>query len=158
MKYICSLVTVDDIKRSRQFYEKILKQEIRYDYGEDIVFKGDFAIHLRSHFSELIDGKAITPASNSFELYFEHDDLDSLVNELRENGVGFIHEAREQPWRQRVVRFYDPDSNIIEVGESMEHLCFRLSGEGKPLEEISGITSMSVEFVGDSIRRYEDNA
>ncbi len=28
--------------------------------------------------------------------------------------------------------FYDPDGHIIEGGESMEHLCKRLSDEGLP--------------------------
>jgi hypothetical protein len=32
--------------------------------------------------------------------------------------VEYVHPLREQPWRQRVVRFYDPDHHIIEVGES----------------------------------------
>ncbi len=155
MKYICTLISVDDINRSRQFYENILKQEVKYDFGENITFKGDFAIHLKSHFSKLIDGKMITSGGNNFELYFEYDDVDTFAIELRRNNVKFVHEIREQPWRQKVVRFYDPDNNIIEVGESMEYLSFRLSKEGKSVEEISTITYMPVEFVKTSILKYE---
>lgn len=155
MKYICSLVTVEDIGRSREFYEKILKQEVKYDYGENVVFKGDFAIHLKSHFAELIDGKRITAGSNNFELYFEYDDVDAFVKELKENKVEFVHEVREQPWRQKVVRFYDPDGNIVEVGESLEYLSFRLAREGKNVEEISAITNMPVEFVLNAIGKYK---
>ena len=155
MKYICSLITVDDINRSRHFYENILKQEVKYDFGENITFKGDFAIHLKSHYSKLIDGKMITSGGNNFELYFEYDDVDTFAIELRRNNVKFVHEIREQPWRQKVVRFYDPDNNIIEVGESMEYLSFRLSKEGKSVEEISTITYMPVEFVKTSILKYE---
>ncbi|NPV93486.1 MAG: glyoxalase/bleomycin resistance/dioxygenase family protein [Firmicutes bacterium] len=156
MRYVCSLVTVEDMDRARRFYERVLGQEVKHDYGEDIVFRGDFAIHLRSHFSRLIDGKPVTPGGNGFELYFEHDDLGALVDRLKENGVELVHELREQPWRQRVVRFYDPDKNIIEVGESMEHLSFRLAQEGKPIEEISRITCMPAELVRESIQRYKD--
>lgn len=155
MKFICSLVTVDDINRSRQFYENILNQEVKNDFGENIIFKGDFAIHLKSHFSKLIDGRMITAGSNNFELYFEYDDVDTFVNELKRNNVEFVHEVRVQPWHQKVVRFYDPDNNIIEVGESMEYLSFRLSKEGKSIEEISSITNMSIEFVKTSIQKYE---
>jgi len=32
-----------------------------------------------------------------------------------ENDILFVHELREQPWRQKVARFYDPDKNIIEI-------------------------------------------
>lgn len=155
MKYICSLVTVEDMSRSREFYENILKQEVKYDFGENVVFKGDFAIHLKSHFAELIDGKRISAGGNNFELYFEYDDVDAFVNELKANKVEFVHEVREQPWRQKVVRFYDPDHNIIEVGESLEYLSFRLAKEGRSVEEILSITNMSVEFVKNAIDKYE---
>lgn len=155
MKYICPLVTVDDINRSRQFYENILKQEVKYDFGENITFKGDFAIHLKSHYSKLIDGKVITSGSNNFELYFEYDDVDTFVNELKRINVEFVHKVREQPWRQKVVRFYDPDYNIIEVGESIEYLCYRLSKEGKSIEEIASITYMPIEFVKTSVQKYD---
>lgn len=119
MKYICPLITVEDIKVSRHFYETILQQKVKHDFGENIVFEGDFAIHLKSHFSELITNKTIIQPNNSFELYFEDNALDDLVNKLKQYKVEFIHDVREQPWRQRVARFYDPDKNIIEVGEPL---------------------------------------
>jgi len=39
MKYVCSLIVVKDIQRSRFFYEK-LGLKIKYDYGENIEFDG----------------------------------------------------------------------------------------------------------------------
>ena len=53
MKYICSLITVSDIKHSRDFYENILNQKVKFDFGENITFHGDFAIHLLTHEYEL---------------------------------------------------------------------------------------------------------
>jgi uncharacterized glyoxalase superfamily protein PhnB len=156
MKFICSLVTVEEINLSRVFYEKLLQQKVKYDFGENIIFEDRFAIHLKSHFSRLIDGKTIIKASNSFELYFEYDDVDSFVKQLKNNKVEFVHETREQPWRQKVVRFYDTDKNIIEVGESMEFLSFRLSEEGKSIEEISKITNMTNECVIESITQMKN--
>lgn len=44
-------------------------------------------------------------------------------------------------------------NNIIEVGESLEYLSFRLSKEGKTVEEISQIINMPKEFVKENIRR-----
>lgn len=151
MKYICPLIVVEDIKVSREFYEVMLGQKIKYDFGENITFEGDFALHLRSHFSELIGGKPITKGSNGFELYFEHDDIENLVEKLKRNNVEFLHEAREQPWRQKVARFYDPDGHIIEIGESLEFLSFRLSMEGKTTDEIARIITMPVDFVTKAI-------
>ena len=155
MKYICSLITVDNMSDSKIFYENIMKQKIKYDFGENVLFEGGFAIHLKSHYAKLIDHKPITSPSNNFELYFEFDDVDSFVKELKNNKIVFIHEIKEQPWRQKVVRFYDPDKNIIEVGESLEFLSFRLSKEGKSIEEISKIIGLPIDFVSESIQKMK---
>jgi len=118
-------------------------------------FIGDFAIHLRSHFQGLIDNKEVKDNANNCELYFEYDDLEQLEKKLNKEGVKFVHNIREQPWRQKVMRFYDPDGHIIEVGESMEHLSHRLHREGMEVEKISKITNMPKDFIKNSIARYE---
>lgn len=152
MKYICPLIVVSNIARSRNFYENFLGQEVKFDFGENVTFHGDFAIHLDSHFSNLIDGKPIAKGSNSFELYFEEDNLDELVEKLHSSNVVLVHPLREQPWRQRVVRFYDPDRNIIEVGESLESLIKRLNVEGNSINRIAEITGLEINFISDALK------
>ncbi len=154
MKFVCTLLTVTDIGRSREFYENAMQQKVKMDFGENVTFHGDFAIHLKSHFQGLIGDHEIRPGGNNFELYFEYDDVEAIAQKLRDRSVVFVHEVREQPWRQKVVRFYDPDENIIEVGESMEHVAFRLAQEGLPVERISEITYMPVDYVVQSIEKY----
>jgi len=56
---------------------------------------------------------------------------------------------------QRVFRFYDPDNHIIEVGESMEYVAFRLHKEGLSSDEISASTLMPAEFVEQAIGVYK---
>lgn len=153
MKYICPLITVNDINQSKEFYVNTLDQKIKYDFGENVTFEGDFAIHLKSHFQSLINNKPISDNGNNFELYFEHDDVEEIFQRLEEQGVVFIHEIREQPWKQKVMRFYDPDNNIIEVGESMEYLSYRLHKEGMDIHEIAKIITMPLEFVQTSIKQ-----
>jgi len=122
VKYICPLIVVSDIKVSRNFYENILGQKVKNDFGENILFEGDFAIHLKEHYLRLIgkDSNHLSEKSNNFELYFEEDDLEKLYGELKKHKVEFIHEIVEQPWGQKVMRFYDPDYHIIEVGAPIE--------------------------------------
>ena len=153
-EFICTLITVKDIAVSRNFYERILGQKIKHDFGENISFESGFALHLRPHFSELIDGKTVGVPQNNTEFYFEADDVDSVAEILRVNRIEFVHEMREQPWRQMVVRVYDPDRYIVEIGESMEHCAYRLFLEGKTVDEISGITNMPVKFVDDAVKSY----
>lgn len=154
MKYICPLLVVSDIKRSRKFYEEVLGQKVKADYGENVSYEGDFAIHLDSHYSGLIDGKAIAHGGHNFELYFEEDALEQLAEKLAGKGVELVHPLREQPWRQKVLRFYDPDRHIIEIGESFEHLCSRLKEEGKSVEEIMKITYMPEDFINQAIQKF----
>ena len=54
MKFICPLIVVNNMEVSRNFYEKVLSQKVQYDFGENVSFEGGFAIHLKSHFSDLI--------------------------------------------------------------------------------------------------------
>jgi len=143
------------MKRSRDFYENILKQKVKFDFGENVTYEGDFAIHLQSHFKSLIGDREIKSGGNNFELYFELDQPGPAVDKMKEKNVEFVHELREQPWRQLVVRIYDPDKNIIEIGESMEYLCFRLKKEGLSPEQISEKSMMPVEFVNMAIKKYE---
>lgn len=155
LKYICSLFTVNDIEESKRFYTEVLNQKIKYDFGENITFEGDFALHKREHFSHLID-KSLISASNNSELYFEYDNLSALQNRLEKEEVEFLHKIKEQPWRQQVLRFYDPSKNIIEVGESIEHLAFRLWKEGKSMEKIGELTNMGKDFAEKSIKAYSN--
>lgn len=152
MKYVCSLIVVRDVQRSRHFYEK-LGQKVKCDFGENIEFDGGFSIHLEEHFEKLlgIGKKSIYKKSNNFELYFETEEISKVHNEMKEVGVEFIHEIREQPWGQRVMRFYDPDYHIIEVGESMESVVIRYFRSGMTVEGICKKTSLREEFVHKAI-------
>jgi catechol 2,3-dioxygenase-like lactoylglutathione lyase family enzyme len=146
MKYICSMLVVSDIKRSRNFYENLLNQKVIHDFGENVAFDGFFSIHLKSHFQKLIN-KEIFSGTNNCELYFEEDDLENFVKLLENNNITIAHPLIEQPWRQKAVRFYDPDNYLIEVGESMEHLCLRLSQEGLSNDKINKTTGLPIEFI-----------
>jgi hypothetical protein len=154
MKYICSLVVVEDIKKSRLFFEKLLGQTVKMDFGENITFNGDFAIHQKKHYQKLIGNNVITKGSNNFELYFEDDDLGSIVLKLKEHDIELIHEIIEQPWRQKVIRFYDYDKNIIEVGERLENLAYRLFSENYTENEISKIIGLPEGTIHKLIADY----
>ena len=154
MKYICPLIVVDDIKKSRHFYESVLGQKVKMDFGENVTFKGDFAIHQKDHFQSLINQTEIVKKSNNFELYFEHDELAEIVTKIKELDLEFVHEIVEQPWKQQVVRFYDYDKNMIEIGERLEHVAFRLSQQNYSIEDICRITYLDKKSVEEAIEEY----
>ncbi|RPI31145.1 MAG: glyoxalase/bleomycin resistance/dioxygenase family protein [Chloroflexota bacterium] len=150
MKFVCPLIVVEDIAVSRRFYEDCLGQKVKYDFGVDVQFEGDFSIHQKAHFQSLLGEEGrfpVTPKSHAGELYFETDDVDAALLRLKQAGVEFIHAVREQPWGQRVMRLYDPDGHIIEVGESLESAVARLHEQGLSIDGISQKTGMPKEFV-----------
>ena len=52
---------------------------------------------------------------------FESDDFDGFIKKLRSrDDINLLHDIREHPWGQHVIRFYDLDDHLIEVGESMK--------------------------------------
>lgn len=156
IKYICPLITVQDIYKSRKFYENVLKQEVEMDHGANVAFKDGFAIHDAEHYNELLGDASATNGNgdknfnidkNFMELYFESEDLDSIQEKLESLNCRFVHKIRAQPWGQRVMRFYDPDGYIIEVGEPLEFVVRRFAAQGLSIEEISEKSSTPVEFV-----------
>jgi len=154
MQFISSLIVVEDVVKARLLYEGILGQKVLADHGENVAFEGGFSIHLRRHFEGLIGGRAVGKGGNGFELYFEEDELEPVQKELKARDFEFIHEIIEQPWRQRVMRFYDVDRNIVEIGESLEQTAFRLHSEHMPLDEISRTTSLTKEAIEKAIQKY----
>lgn len=157
MKFVCPLIVVKDIEQSKNFYQNILNQKVKYDFGENITFEGDFAIHLESHYIKLLknDSCKIIKQSNNFELYFETDNIESIYLKLKNEKVIFIHEILEQPWGQKVMRFYDLDFHIIEIGETMESVVTRLYNMGLTINEICKKSSMPIHFVEYTIKNYK---
>lgn len=154
VKFVGPLLVVADMQRARSFYETVLGLQVIADFGENITFEGNFALHLQPHFQSLIDGKEIKYGGNDFEIFFEFDNMEEINVRLSNAGVELVHPMREQPWRQCVIRFYDPDRHIIEIGESMEYLCYRLNLEGLSGEVIAQTTMMPEPFVKAGIEKY----
>ena len=144
LKFNTPLIVVNDMARSRRFYEQLLGQKVKFDFGPNVPFEG-FSIHLKSHFQSLLGDVAqfpVTQKAHWGELYFETDELEPIFQRLNEADVEFIHPICEQPWGQHVTRFYDPDGHIIEIGETMEAVVWRFYEQGHSIDNISEKSSM----------------
>lgn len=150
MDYRASLIVVSDIERSRTFYETVLCQNVKYNYGENIMFESGLSIHLKPHYAELIgvSEDSILKRSHNFELYFEEMAFDVFLLNLKKYAeIQYIQRLVEHSWGQRSTRFYDPDGHIIEVGESMKSVVQKLITQGLSLEEVAHKTQHPIEFV-----------
>ncbi|MBS6464775.1 MAG: hypothetical protein KH436_07575 [Firmicutes bacterium] len=89
---------------------------------------------------------------NQFELYFEADDFDAFIKKLRKRRIEYVHPVKEHSWGQRVVRFYDPDRHIIEVGERMESVCRRFIAGGLMPEQTATRMDVPLDYVNRLIK------
>jgi len=159
LKFSGSLILVNDISVSRKFYEELLEQKVDMDFGPNVSFEGNLAIHLKTHFQGLLgdaERYPVTTRANNGELYFETDEIDRIFQRLEQAGVEFLHVIQEQPWAQRVMRFYDPDGHIIEIGETMEIVVWRLYQQGCSVAQVVERTGMPREFIEFVLRKHAE--
>jgi catechol 2,3-dioxygenase-like lactoylglutathione lyase family enzyme len=148
MKFVCPLIAVSDLEASKQFYQKVFNQEVTLDLGWNVSFSGGFAIQL--NFDKLLglNPDSVVTRSHNFELYFEDDDFDSLMKKLEQYPeIEYVHPPKKYEWQQRVVRIYDPDKHIIEIGESMAAIVRRYLAEGHSIAETAHIIQHPIAFV-----------
>ena len=158
LKFDAPLIVVNDMARARHFYEVLLGQKVKFDFGPNVPFEG-FSIHLKSHFQSLLGDASQYPVIQKAhwgELYFETDELERVYLRLSEAGVEFIHAICEQPWGQRVMRFYDPDGHIIEIGETMEAVVWRFYEQGHSADVIRIKSGMPLEFIEGVIKEHAE--
>ncbi len=146
MKHVCTLISVADINASRKFYEDLFGLEVFQDYGRNIAFTCGLA--LQQDFDWLVDlpKEKVLKKSNNVEIVFEEQDFDSFLNKLKEYpNIEYLGEVIEHSWGQRVIRFYDLDGHIIEVGEDMKMVIKRFLDSGMTMEEVSVKMDASIE-------------
>ena len=93
---------------------KILEQE-----GNMILTEG-LVLQEEKIWQEAI-GQEIQGNRNSCELYFEEADIEGFISKLESMypEVKYVNRLMTHSWGQKVIRFYDPDGNLIEVGTPM---------------------------------------
>lgn len=148
MNYQSTLLAVKDIERSKKFYCDLFGQTVAEDYGLNVAF--DSGIALQQEFGWLtgIAAERIVEGSHNMELYFEEERLDDFLLRLeRYPGIEFLHRIKSHDWGQRVIRIYDPDRHLIEIGEPMETVVRRMLCEGCSAEETARRTQQPLAFV-----------
>ena len=76
----------------------------------------------------------------------------SIRKILKECDIEYVHPIIEHSWGQRVVRFYDPDKHIIEVGENMKVVCKRFLDSGMTPEQVANRMDVPMKFVNTCMR------
>lgn len=120
MKLKNVLIVVKDAERALRFYHDLFGLELIRDNDGNMILTEGLVLQEERYWKEFL-GKAIIPENNASELYFEEADLKGFVEKLERYypEVRYVNRLMTHSWGQKVIRFYDPDGNLIEVGTPM---------------------------------------
>ena len=152
MKIKNTMLVVTDIDKSVEFYKKVLGLRVIMDFGANKTLTGGLALQTLDTWREFIATDDISFANNSSEIYFEEDNFDKFAERLQKLDVDYVHPVKEHSWGQRVVRIYDPDKHIIEIGENIKSVCQRFLDSGMTAEQVAERMDVPVRFVNACMR------
>ena len=111
------LIVVKDIEKSRKFYHDLFGIDLVLDNDGNMILTEGLVLQDEKIWRSFLD-RDIVPKSNSCELYFEEQDIESFVEKLESlyPTIEYVNHLMTHSWGQRVIRFYDLDGNLIEVG------------------------------------------
>ena len=120
MKLKNILIVVKDIEKSRKFYHDLFGIALVLDNEGNMILTEGLVLQDEKIWKTFLD-RDIVPKSNSCELYFEEQDIESFVEKLERlyPTIEYVNHLMTHSWGQRVIRFYDLDGNLIEVGTPM---------------------------------------
>ena len=146
MKYICTVISVADVNAARKFYENLFGLEVFQDYGKNVAFTCGLALQQDFDWLVGMSKERIVEKPNNAEIVFEEQDFDGFLDKLKAYPeIEYLGEVVEHSWGQRVIRFYDLDGHIIEVGEDMKMVIKRFLATGMTMEEVSMKMDASIE-------------
>ena len=117
MKLRNILIVVEDIDKSKQFYHDLFGLEVILDNDGNMIMTEGLVLQDKKIWEKFLE-KDIIPHNNSCELYFEEKNIEGFVEKLERlyPTIQYVNRLMTHSWGQKVVRFYDLDGNLIEVG------------------------------------------
>ncbi|SEA83928.1 Catechol 2,3-dioxygenase [Eubacterium aggregans] len=152
MKFKLPLLAVQNVDVSKKFYQRFFDQDVVMDLGKNVTFSGGFAIQEDFPWLTDIDPSSVVSKSHNMELYFEVEDFNAFLKRLEgQESIVYVHPPKKHEWQQRVLRIYDPDGHMIEIGESMAVIARRYLAQGLSVEAVSEMIQHPVAFVESCI-------
>ena len=122
MKLKNVLIVVDDMEESIRFYKEIFGLQVIVKQEGNVILSEGLVLQDAKLWAGVIEGDII-PFNNTTELYFEDNDVEGLADKLASNNI-FVRvqtELTELAGGQKMMRFYDPSGNLIEVRTQAKH-------------------------------------
>lgn len=110
------LIVAEDIESSIQFYRELFGLQVMLRQEGNVILSEGLVLQDRKVWEDTV-GKSTEPYNNMSELYFEDTDLEMLLAKYESGDftVRYLTPLTELAGGQKMVRFYDPSGNLIEV-------------------------------------------
>ena len=120
MKLTNILIVVKDIEKSKQFYHDLFGLNVLLDNDGNMILTEGLVLQDKKIWKNFLK-EDIIPKNNSCELYFEEPDIEKFIEKLEKlyPEIQYVNRLMTHSWGQKVIRFYDLDGNLIEVGTPM---------------------------------------
>jgi len=117
MKLKNVLIVVKDIEKSKKYYHDLFGLDVVVDNDGNMILTEGLVLQEERYWREFLK-KDIIGQNNACELYFEERDVPAFDEKLKKMypDTIYVNELMTHSWGQTVIRFYDLDGNLIEVG------------------------------------------
>ena len=117
MKLRNVLIVVSDIEESINFYRDLFGLQVVLNNDGNVIMTEGLVLQDKNIWKDFLE-KDVVPQNNMTELYFEEKNIEDFVEKLNNSRyeIQYVNELMEHSWGQKMVRFYDLDGNLIEVG------------------------------------------
>ena len=117
MKLRNVLIVVSDIEESINFYRDLFGLQVVLNNDGNVIMTEGLVLQDKNIWKDFLE-KDVVPQNNMTELYFEEKNIEDFVEKLNNSRYEnqYVNELMEHSWGQKMVRFYDLDGNLIEVG------------------------------------------
>ena len=115
------LITVSNIDRSIQFYHDLFGLMVVNNQGGNVIMTEGLVLQDEKIWNHFLN-RDVQHKNHATELYFEERDIEGFIEKLKVSPyeIEYVNELVTHEWGQKVIRFYDLDGNLIEVGTPME--------------------------------------
>lgn len=114
------LIVVKDIERSKKFYHDLFGLNTVLDNDGNVILTEGLVLQDEKIWKGFLN-KEVIPKNHACELYFEEADIETFAEKLEKlyPDIVYVNRLMTHSWGQQMVRFYDLDGNLIEVGTPM---------------------------------------
>ena len=111
------LIVVKAIAASKKYYHDLFGLDMILDNDGNMILTEGLVLQEEKYWTQFL-GKDILPRNNHSELYFEERDIEGFIQKLESlyPETEYVNRLMTHSWGQKVIRFYDLDGNLIEVG------------------------------------------